>query len=273
MNAATFLRVAVASLLAVLVGCAAEEVGESGRDVKLLTGTRLSPSQVSSELRAAGFEESAIGKMLCTAKYESSYYDRALDRSGRNVKRGLFQIASKYVGELDGCPNSTEELYDPALNAQCARAIFEAEGIETWSSYTAHKSECDRMKPPPPPAATQPGTDVVTTPVSMPEPTEDDVNEAESAPAPTPAPSTPDPATPGSPSEPDPATPAPPPPPAAIVGGCFSNTLQDTMEPGACVESKFDKVWQQCKDGKWYRGGDDTNGRFGPCNGSFPLPE
>lgn len=264
MSVTTLLRALAATLFAALaVGCAEEDAESPGRDAKILGGNRLTPSQVSSELRAAGFDEAAVGKMLCTAKYESNYYDGAMNRSGRSIKRGLFQIANKHIGALAGCPDNGEDLYDAASNARCARAIFDADGIEAWDSYTLHRAECDRTKAPPAPSAAEPAA---TTTTSAPAPTDDDVNEAEGAPA------APEEAAPPPAPAPD-ATPVPAPaPPKAIVGGCFSNTLGDTMEPLACVESKFDKVWQQCKDGKWFRGGDDTNGRFGPCNGSFPLP-
>lgn len=292
MTASTSFRVLAATLLTLLsalaVGCAAQEdLGgaplKNGDASKTYEGTRLTPSQVASELRAAGFPEDTVGKMLCTAKYESTYYERASGRDGRLVTRGLLMISSKYVGErgLSGCPSDAEDLYDASKNAKCAHAVFKAEGMDAWgSSYGRHKSECDKMKAPPAPGSTT----STSVPTSTPDPA--DVSEAEGGPTPAPAttPTTPDPATPAPTTPaptpttpaPTPTTPAPTPAPApapAIVGGCFSNTLQDTMEPMACVESKFDLVWQQCKDGKWYRGGDDTNGKFGPCNGSFPLPE
>lgn len=55
-------------------------------------------------------------------------------------------------------------------------------------------------------------------------------------------------------------------------GDCWSNTLGKTVPELACVESKFDRVWCQCKDGEWYRGGDAQEGRFGACTSSVALP-
>ena len=53
--------------------------------------------------------------------------------------------------------------------------------------------------------------------------------------------------------------------------GCFSTTLQKTLPELACVQSKFDRLWFQCRDTKWFRGGDSTTGPYGPCLSSHPL--
>ena len=55
-------------------------------------------------------------------------------------------------------------------------------------------------------------------------------------------------------------------------GDCYSNTLGKTVAELTCVESKSDRVWCQCKDGQWYRGGDAQQGRFAACSSSFALP-
>lgn len=80
--------------------------------------------------------------------------------------------------------------------------------------------------------------------------------------------------TPQAPADPDPqnpddATPTPPPRPAdvggAAGGGCFSPTMNKTMDAGACVQSAADDVFYQCHDGLWYRGVSGGKGPYGAC--------
>jgi hypothetical protein len=146
---------AVTSLLAtVVVGCAAETedeeaLGES--EDRLLAGRRLPTSEIAGHLRAAGFPESEIGRMVCTAKYESSYYARASNRNRNgSYDRGLFQINSIHLGSMRGCPSrgNADALWDPATNTQCAYAIFRAQGNRAWYGYRKHKTECDRFQAP-----------------------------------------------------------------------------------------------------------------------------
>ena len=110
---------------------------------KLLAGRRLSESEVVSVLRAAGFPEHAIAPMVCTAKYESSFYDHAShkNRDG-SIDRGLFQVNSTHVGD-SGCPRTGDGLYDPKTNARCARVIYDDQGLRAWYGYQKHRSECD----------------------------------------------------------------------------------------------------------------------------------
>ena len=44
------------------------------RHVYLLSGNVLTAEQVADAVRQAGFPENMVGKMVCTAKYESSFY-------------------------------------------------------------------------------------------------------------------------------------------------------------------------------------------------------
>lgn len=131
----------------VLVGCSVpdpsmdEEVGES--EDHLLAGRRLSPAEVASVLREAGFPEAAVGKMVCTAKYESSFYERASHRNTNGTTDyGLFQINSVHVGDT-GCPSSATALYEAAANARCALKVYRSQGMGAWYAYRKHRSECD----------------------------------------------------------------------------------------------------------------------------------
>lgn len=145
---------AFAGLISVVsTGCAAdtaeEEVGES--EDRLLQGRRLSPSEIAGHLRAAGFDESQVGRMVCTAKWESSFYERASNRNRNGtLDRGLFQINSIHLGSMRGCPSraNADALWNPATNAQCAYSIFKAQGNRAWYGYRKHKTECDGYRAP-----------------------------------------------------------------------------------------------------------------------------
>jgi hypothetical protein len=88
---------------------------------------------------------------------------------------------------------------------------------------------------------------------------------------------TPDaPADPATPDDPAPTpVPTPPPRPAdigrAAGGGCWSPTMNDTMAPGACVQSSADDVFYQCHDGLWYRGVAGGKGPYGTCTSTHAL--
>jgi lysozyme C len=130
-----------------LIGCAAD--AGSGEDVEssdeaLLAGRKLSPSEVASLLRGAGFRESVIPEMVCTAKYESSYYAGAQNRNTNgSTDYGLFQINDRYW--LRPCGVTRQQLLDPATNARCAKRVFDEQGLDAWYGYKAHRSECDRF--------------------------------------------------------------------------------------------------------------------------------
>jgi hypothetical protein len=150
----SFIIVAATSLMAFgsAAGCAAptdgddEPVGES--QDHLLAGRRLSPSEVARLVREAGFPESVVGKMVCTAKYESSFYERASNRNHNgSTDYGLFQINSVHFGD-SGCPTSSSGLYDAARNARCAYAVYRMQGLNAWYGYRRHKTECNNTRAP-----------------------------------------------------------------------------------------------------------------------------
>lgn len=139
------------------VACAAD-AGEEDEDVgetedRLLAGRRLSEAEVAQHLREAGFPEEQIGRMVCTAKYESTFYEGAVNSRNRNrsVDRGLFQINSIHLGSMRGCPSRAEAatLFDAATNTRCALAVFRAQGNRAWYGYRSHRTECDSYPAPP----------------------------------------------------------------------------------------------------------------------------
>lgn len=139
----------VASLA--MMGCAAEaaddDEGVGETQDQLLAGRRLSETEIAQHLRDAGFPESIVPTMVCTAKWESSFYERASNRNRNgSTDRGLFQVNSIHLGGTRGCPTSGEALYSAATNTRCAYAIYKMQGLRAWYGYRAHKSECDSYR-------------------------------------------------------------------------------------------------------------------------------
>jgi lysozyme C len=148
-----FLAAAMFSLTSI-VGCAADTSGDGSTEGvgesqdHLLAGRRLSEREAATLIRQAGFPESSVGKMLCTIKYESNFYERASNKNRNgSVDYGLFQINSIHFGKA-GCPSSASALYSAATNTKCALSIYRSQGINAWYGYQKHRSECDRYAAP-----------------------------------------------------------------------------------------------------------------------------
>jgi len=146
------LAVAMVSLTTI-AGCAADTTGDDTEGTgesqdHLLAGRRLSEKEAATLIRQAGFSESVVGKMLCTIKYESNFYERASNRNRNgSVDYGLFQVNSLHFHDA-GCPSSAAGLYDAAANTKCALSIYKSQGINAWYGYQKHRSECDRYPAP-----------------------------------------------------------------------------------------------------------------------------
>ena len=108
----------------------------------LLAGRRVPIAELRRDLAAAGFSSSVIGKMVCTAKYESSFYERATNRNTNgSTDYGVWQINSIHLGEAN-CP-SAGALFSAAQNAKCAHTIYRQQGLNAWYGYRAHRTECN----------------------------------------------------------------------------------------------------------------------------------
>lgn len=134
----------VAGLLLV-VGCGTSESQRAGHeksDIYALGGTRLSEGEIAQHLRDAGFSESAIGTMVCIAKYESSFYSGATNtNSDGTTDYGLFQINGYWWS--GSCGVSGSALLDPAVNTRCAKQVYQQQGFNAWYGYQYHRSECN----------------------------------------------------------------------------------------------------------------------------------
>src|SRR3954465_11806136 len=89
--------------LSPIAGCAAADTGDDGSEPTgesqdhLLAGRRLSEREAAPLIRQAGFPESVVGKMLCTIKYESNFYERASNKNRNGSSDyGLFQVNSAH---------------------------------------------------------------------------------------------------------------------------------------------------------------------------------
>lgn len=136
-----------------LVGCAGADDADEAPDEEssedlLLSGRRLSGTEVAAHLRAVGFDQEDVPRMVCTAQYESSFFDRAQNKNRNgSIDRGLFQINDIHLG-IRGCPKTAEPLFDARTNAQCARAVFVKQGPNAWYGYRKHAAECEDYKIP-----------------------------------------------------------------------------------------------------------------------------
>ena len=169
-----FLAAAMISLTTI-AGCAAQTGGDeeaSGESQdRLLAGRRISEREAATLIRGAGFPANVVGKMLCTIKYESNFYERASNKNTNgSVDYGLFQVNSVHLRDK-GCPTTGTGLYDAAANARCAAVIYKSQGINAWYGYKKHKAECDRY-PAPSGLAGDPGT-----PTTAPKGDDDDTGE------------------------------------------------------------------------------------------------
>lgn len=133
----------------VAAGCGSDAEEEYGStEDMLVAGELLTPARVAGLLRQVGVAESAIPKLVCTAKHESSFYAGAkgFNKNDRGVVTstdyGLFQINDGYW--LEDCGVTRKELLDPLNNTECAKLVYERQGINAWYGYKAHKAECDR---------------------------------------------------------------------------------------------------------------------------------
>ncbi|WP_146647557.1 transglycosylase SLT domain-containing protein [Labilithrix luteola] len=131
-------------------GCAADTEGDEGdtatSEDKLLAGRKVPESEVAELLRDAGFPEDVVPTMVCTAKWESSFFERAYNKNKNGSKDyGLFQINSVHLGD-ENCPTTIEGLYTASKNAQCAFNVYSNEGLTAWVGYKKHKTECNNYK-------------------------------------------------------------------------------------------------------------------------------
>lgn len=101
----------------------------------------LSPAQIATLVRQAGFPEDKVARMTAIALAESSGNPRAHNPNANTGDNsyGLFQI--NMLGGMGperrkqfGL-SSNEELFDPATNAAAARKILESQGLNAWSVH------------------------------------------------------------------------------------------------------------------------------------------
>lgn len=248
-----------------LIGCSSPSgspenafTGES--DGKLLAGNKLSEPAVASLLRTAGFAEADIPRMVCTAKYESAFYDRASNHNKNgSTDYGLFQINSIHVGK-GGCTSTSSSLYDTTTNTKCAKEIFDSEGNNAWYGYKKHKSECDSYT-----LAGGGGSDIGT-PTSGGSGTSGSGSSDDGSSSGSGASSA---GSSSDGSDTDPYAGDPSSSGSSTTGSCWSATLDQEMPQYSCVNSAYDPGEYQCIDGQWYGGVTGGSGPAGACDGEY----
>jgi lysozyme C len=205
---------------------------------KLLAGPRLSEGQIATLLRNAGFDEATVPKMVCTAKYESSFYERASHtNTNGTTDYGLFQINSIHLGS-GGCAKTASAVYDPSANAHCAHVIYSEQGLNAWYGYKRHSTECNhyRVQGDPGPGATDSsgssGSDSSSSDSSS-SSSSDDTNTVDQS------------------------------------SSCWSATLEEEVPEGTCVNSAYDPGEFQCSHGAWYGGVKNGSGVDGACTAEY----
>eukprot|EP01119_Soliformovum_irregulare_P008979 TRINITY_DN22080_c0_g1_i1.p1 TRINITY_DN22080_c0_g1~~TRINITY_DN22080_c0_g1_i1.p1 ORF type:complete len:142 (-),score=14.15 TRINITY_DN22080_c0_g1_i1:187-612(-) len=78
------------------------------------------------------FPQQYWNDFICIAYYESSWCP---DAWNGGCCYGLFQISNLNLG-MSGCPGDVQSLYDPNVNAQCAVAVLNAQGLNAWQTWS-----------------------------------------------------------------------------------------------------------------------------------------
>jgi hypothetical protein len=241
----------------------------------LLAGTQLSEAQIATLLRNAGFTGNDVARMVCTAKYESAYYDHASNtNSNGSVDYGLFQINSIHLGS-SGCA-TTATIYNTTTNTHCAREIFESQGINAWYGYQKHKTECDSFVLP----ASASGSSTSSSSTSSGSSgsgsstssggSSSSGSSASGSSGSSGSSSTPaagsgsdDSSDDGSDDSSDDGSSSSS---SSSAGSCWSATLSEQVSEDTCVNSAYDNKEEQCIGGQWYSGVSDGVGPDGPCS-------
>jgi C-type lysozyme/alpha-lactalbumin family len=133
-------------------GCASAEdgsedpIGDGPAEQALLEGRKVEISEIVTLLKDNGIPKAVIPKLVCTAKYESSFFEGATNANNNgSIDRGLFQVNSIHLGSFSDCPakNAAKELFSAEANVKCAAAIYRAQGLNAWYGYRAHKKTCE----------------------------------------------------------------------------------------------------------------------------------
>jgi lysozyme C len=103
----------------------------------------LSVAAVLGFIKDAGFSDEVAPVMLCIVELESSFNKNAVNTNRNGSKDyGLFQINDKWWGNK--C--DVNRLFDPAYNAQCAKLVYDTQGLTAWVAYNNNKQICESRR-------------------------------------------------------------------------------------------------------------------------------
>ena len=105
------------------------------------TELSLQEKQVARLLRQAGFPKWEIPKLVCLARWESSFNPNALHKNEDGSQdTGLFQINDVW---LSTCKTNRNKLLDPAENTRCAYKVWHEQGTPAWAANKDRVTECN----------------------------------------------------------------------------------------------------------------------------------
>lgn len=101
----------------------------------------LSPAQVFTLARSAGFDPATAALMVAIAGAESGWNpeavgDLSLQDANWGPSVGLWQVRSVKAQTGTGQARDASRLKDPAFNARSAYSIYKSQGLGAWSAYT-----------------------------------------------------------------------------------------------------------------------------------------
>jgi hypothetical protein len=104
----------------------------------------LTEKEVAAVLRKAGFGARDVARLTCTARFESGFNPLARNRNGNGTQdSGLFQVNDLW---LKPCGVSRGDLFDPVVNAQCAKIVHEEQGTRAWMAFNERRRICERYR-------------------------------------------------------------------------------------------------------------------------------
>ena len=105
------------------------------------TELSLQEKQVARLLRQAGFPKWEIPKLVCLARWESSFNPNALNKNVNGSQdTGLFQINDVW---LSACKTNRNKLLDPVENTRCAYKVWHEQGTPAWVANKDRVKECN----------------------------------------------------------------------------------------------------------------------------------
>jgi hypothetical protein len=122
-------------------GNSGEELDSTGSRPLDTLGPFLSPNEVRTHIRNAGFPNSLVETLVRIAECESSFGTNSFAWGGGNRHTGIFQISDLHKSSCGYGGSSLDtfraRMTDPAKNAACAYVVYREAGnsLTPWDCY------------------------------------------------------------------------------------------------------------------------------------------